>query len=204
MVLPANAQVTSDGTTNTIVNPTGNNFTILNGIEKGSNLFHSFSNFSVPTGGSAIFDPANTPHITTIFNRVTGGNVSNIDGTIYTTGNTTLGEQSSIKTTNGGNIGIVATNLQIAGGSSMIADTAGANRAGNIDIKAAERVDIIGNSGTSVSRLEAVVGATATGNGGKISAETNGAGNAGSIKIEAARFVEVTGTSPLQLRYNHV
>ncbi|MEH2361831.1 MAG: hypothetical protein V7K58_19395 [Nostoc sp.] len=40
MVLPAillwsgsaNAQVTFDGTTNTIVNPNGNNFTILNGI----------------------------------------------------------------------------------------------------------------------------------------------------------------------------
>ncbi|MHC5833647.1 MAG: two-partner secretion domain-containing protein, partial [Nostoc sp.] len=50
------AQVTSDGTTNTIVNPNGNNFTILNGIEKGNNLFHSFNNFSVPTGAWARFD----------------------------------------------------------------------------------------------------------------------------------------------------
>ncbi|MEH2357212.1 S-layer family protein [Nostoc sp.] len=80
----ANAQVTSDGTTNTIVNPNTNNFTILNGIEKGNNLFHSFSNFSVPTGGSARFDLINTPNITTIFSRVTGGNVSNIDGLIQT------------------------------------------------------------------------------------------------------------------------
>ncbi|MHC5895780.1 two-partner secretion domain-containing protein [Nostoc sp.] len=78
------AQVTSDGTTNTIVNPNGNNFTILNGIEKGNNLFHSFKNFSVPTGGSARFDLINTPNITTIFSRVTGGNVSNIDGLIST------------------------------------------------------------------------------------------------------------------------
>jgi filamentous hemagglutinin family protein len=78
------AQVTSDGTTNTIVNPSGNNFNILNGIEKGNNLFHSFSNFSVPTGGSARFDLINTPNITTIFSRVTGGNVSNIDGLIRT------------------------------------------------------------------------------------------------------------------------
>ncbi|MEH2361956.1 S-layer family protein [Nostoc sp.] len=78
------AQVTSDGTTNTIVNPNGNNFTILNGIEKGNNLFHSFNNFSVPTGGSASFDLINTPNITTIFSRVTGGNVSNIDGLIRT------------------------------------------------------------------------------------------------------------------------
>ncbi|MEH2361734.1 S-layer family protein [Nostoc sp.] len=78
------AQVTSDGTTNTIVNPNGNNFTILNGIEKGNNLFHSFNNFSVPTGAWARFDLINTPNITTIFSRVTGGNVSNIDGLIST------------------------------------------------------------------------------------------------------------------------
>ncbi|MBY5284999.1 filamentous hemagglutinin N-terminal domain-containing protein, partial [Anabaena sp. PCC 7938] len=77
-------QVTSDGTTNTIVNASGNNSNILNGIEKGNNLFHSFSNFSVPTGGSATFDLTNTPNITTIFSRVTGGNVSNIDGLIRT------------------------------------------------------------------------------------------------------------------------
>ncbi|MGJ5628363.1 filamentous hemagglutinin N-terminal domain-containing protein [Nostoc sp. CALU 1950] len=92
MVLPAillwsgdaNAQVISDSTTNSIVNQSGNNFTILNGTEKGDNLFHSFSNFSVPTGGSASFDLVNTPNITTIFSRVTGGSVSNIDGLIRT------------------------------------------------------------------------------------------------------------------------
>ncbi|MBR8834574.1 MAG: S-layer family protein [Stigonema ocellatum SAG 48.90 = DSM 106950] len=84
MLLPAIAQVTSDGTTNTIVKLNGNNFTIINGIEKGKNLFHSFSNFSVPTGGAATFDLSNTPNITTIFSRVTGGNVSNINGLIQT------------------------------------------------------------------------------------------------------------------------
>jgi filamentous hemagglutinin family protein len=84
LVLPGIAQVTSDGTTNTIVNQSGNNFNILNGINKGNNLFHSFSNFSVPTGGSGTFDLINTPNITTIFSRVTGGNVSNIDGLIQT------------------------------------------------------------------------------------------------------------------------
>ncbi|MCC5634649.1 S-layer family protein [Nostoc sp. CHAB 5844] len=84
ILLPTNAQVTSDGTTNTIVNHSGNNFTIINGIEKGNNLFHSFSNFSIPTGGSATFDLTNTPNITTIFSRVSGGNVSSIDGLIRT------------------------------------------------------------------------------------------------------------------------
>ncbi len=76
LILPAMAQVTSDQTTNTVVNSINHNFTILNGREKGNNLFHSFSNFSVPTGGSASFDLINTPNITTIFSRVTGGNVS--------------------------------------------------------------------------------------------------------------------------------
>jgi filamentous hemagglutinin family protein len=84
----ANAQVTSDGTTNTIVNPNANNFTILNGVEKGNNLFHSFSNFSVPTGAWATFDLINTPAITTIFSRVTGGSASNIDGLIRTINST--------------------------------------------------------------------------------------------------------------------
>ncbi|MEM7556814.1 MAG: filamentous hemagglutinin N-terminal domain-containing protein [Cyanobacteria bacterium P01_A01_bin.84] len=84
IILPASSQVTSDGTTNTNVNSNGNNFTIINGIEKGNNLFHSFREFSLPTGGSATFDLTNTPNITTIFSRVTGGSISNIDGLIRT------------------------------------------------------------------------------------------------------------------------
>ncbi|MDZ8260527.1 S-layer family protein [Nostoc sp. ChiQUE01b] len=84
MMLSAIAQVTSDGTTNTIINSNGNNFNIINGIEKGNNLFHSFTNFSVPNNGSAIFNLVNTPNISTIFSRVTGGNVSHIDGLIQT------------------------------------------------------------------------------------------------------------------------
>jgi filamentous hemagglutinin family protein len=84
LALPTFAQVISDRTTRTIVNPNGNKFTILNGTEKGQNLFHSFSNFSVPTGGSATFNLINTPNITTIFSRVTGGSASHIDGLIQT------------------------------------------------------------------------------------------------------------------------
>jgi filamentous hemagglutinin family protein len=83
-LVSAMAQVTSDGTSNTTVNSIGNNFTILNGLNKGDNLFHSFSNFSVPTGGAVKFDLSNTPNIITIFSRVTGGNISNIDGLIQT------------------------------------------------------------------------------------------------------------------------
>ena len=48
---PVTAQVTPDGTTNTKVNADGNNFTIEQGDRAGSNLFHSFRDFSVPNRG---------------------------------------------------------------------------------------------------------------------------------------------------------
>ena len=88
IILPAIAQVTSDVTTNTTVNSTGNDFNILNGIQKGNNLFHSFKEFSIPTGGSANFK--NSTNVVNIINRVTGGNISDIDGLIKTSGNANL------------------------------------------------------------------------------------------------------------------
>ena len=45
---------------------------------RGGNLFHSFGEFSVPTGGSATFSGPNT--IANILGRVTGGQPSFIDG----------------------------------------------------------------------------------------------------------------------------
>ncbi|MGP1384534.1 MAG: two-partner secretion domain-containing protein [Thainema sp.] len=84
----ANAQVTSDGTLSTTVSRTGSNFTINNGSRVGNNLFHSFSQFSVPTNGAAIFN--NAADVQTIFSRVTGGSASNIDGLIQTNGSANL------------------------------------------------------------------------------------------------------------------
>ncbi|MEO1432233.1 MAG: filamentous hemagglutinin N-terminal domain-containing protein [Cyanobacteria bacterium J06633_8] len=86
--LPASSQVISDGTTNTNVNQIGNNFNILNGIQKGNNLFHSFKEFSIPTGSSATFQ--NSSAIENIINRVTGGNISNIDGLIKANGSASV------------------------------------------------------------------------------------------------------------------
>lgn len=88
ITLPASCEVLSDGTTNTTVNTNGNNFTILNGIQRGGNLFHSFKEFSIPTGGSATFN--NSSAIVNIINRVTGGNISNIDGLIKANGSANL------------------------------------------------------------------------------------------------------------------
>ncbi|BAY99574.1 hypothetical protein NIES37_35570 [Tolypothrix tenuis PCC 7101] len=82
-----NAQVTPDRTLGTVVNGS-NNYNITEGTRVGNNLFHSFSEFSIPTGASASFD--NATDIQNIFSRVTGGNISNIDGAISAQGNANL------------------------------------------------------------------------------------------------------------------
>ena len=82
------AQVTPDGTTSTTVNVNGNDFTIEQGDRAGGNLFHSFGEFSVPTDGSAFFN--NSLDIDNIFSRVTGGNISNINGLLGANGTANL------------------------------------------------------------------------------------------------------------------
>jgi filamentous hemagglutinin family protein len=83
-----NAQVIPDGTLKTTVSQSGNNFTITNGNRVGNNLFHSFSQFSIPSKGSAFFN--NASDIQNIFSRVTGGSVSNIDGLMQANGSANL------------------------------------------------------------------------------------------------------------------
>jgi len=90
----AQAQVTSDRTLGTTVNGStslpcnGGTCTITGGTTAGTNLFHSFEEFSVPTSGEAHFDNAGS--IQNIISRVTGGSVSNIDGQLQANGTANL------------------------------------------------------------------------------------------------------------------
>jgi filamentous hemagglutinin family protein len=83
------AQVIPDGTLpTTVTTPNNLDFTINGGARSGNNLFHSFNQLSVPTGGSALFN--NATDVQTIFARVTGGSASNIDGLLKANGTASL------------------------------------------------------------------------------------------------------------------
>ncbi|BAY89004.1 MULTISPECIES: beta strand repeat-containing protein [unclassified Tolypothrix] len=81
------AQVTPDGSLGTVVNGSSN-YHITEGTRVGNNLFHSFSQFSISTGSSASFD--NATDIQNIFSRVSGSNISHIDGLISAKGSANL------------------------------------------------------------------------------------------------------------------
>jgi filamentous hemagglutinin family protein len=76
------AQITPDNTlpNNSRTTTTGNVQKIEGGTQAGINLFHSFEQFSVPTGNTAYFN--NPVEIQNIISRVTGKSITNIDGVV--------------------------------------------------------------------------------------------------------------------------
>ncbi len=84
---PGFGQIIPDSTLNTQVrSPNGQVFTIEGGTrpENGANLFHSFQDFSIEPNQRVIF-PA-LPGLTNILTRVTGDNLSNLNGTLQVRG----------------------------------------------------------------------------------------------------------------------
>ncbi|MGC9504097.1 filamentous hemagglutinin N-terminal domain-containing protein [Baaleninema sp.] len=84
--LPTLAQIVPDAT---LPNPSrvsveGARTRIDGGTTLGTNLFHSFEAFSIPANAEAVFE--NTPNIDNIISRVTGGEISRIDGLLQTQG----------------------------------------------------------------------------------------------------------------------
>ena len=121
---PTFAQVVSDDTVSTTVNPLENNqFEITGGEQAGNNLFHSFEQFSVPKNGSIHF--LNTAIIKNIITRVTGNHPSHIQGTITTEGTAnlillnpngiTFGENAKLQI-GGSFLGTTAQRIQFADG----------------------------------------------------------------------------------------
>jgi filamentous hemagglutinin family protein len=63
--------------------------TITGGTLSNGNWLHSFSQFSIPSGGEAFFNNVD-PAIQNIITRVTGGSISQIDGVLRANGNANL------------------------------------------------------------------------------------------------------------------
>ncbi|HEY9294800.1 MAG TPA: filamentous hemagglutinin N-terminal domain-containing protein, partial [Phormidium sp.] len=90
--LPNNSIVTPIKDTRSSVTVPGQGTPVIHlingGSQTGNNLFHSFQEFSLPTGHTATFN--NAVEISNIITRVTGNSISHIDGLIKANGRTNL------------------------------------------------------------------------------------------------------------------
>jgi filamentous hemagglutinin family protein len=104
----------ADNTLGTQVTGANNNFTINGGSTRGSSIFHSFQDFSVPTGGNATF--SRTEGTQSIVTRVTGNLSSDINGIVNTQGaNFFLINPNGV---------VFGSNAQLNVGSSLLTTTA--------------------------------------------------------------------------------
>ena len=124
------AQVVEDGTLSTEVTQSSDrNYRVGGGEQRGSNLFHSFEQFSLAENGSVVFD--NALEIQNIISRVTGSSISQIDGLIQNNGTANLfllnpngivfGENARLNL-GGSFVGTTATSLVFEDGMEFNAD----------------------------------------------------------------------------------
>jgi filamentous hemagglutinin family protein len=185
----AQAQIIPDNTlpVNSTVS-TGNCATctvIDGGTVRGANLFHSFREFSIPTGGEAYFN--NDAQVQSILSRVTGTNLSNIDGLIRANGIANLfllnpngivfGPNASLEI-GGSFVATTATSLKLPDGSEYSATSPQAppilavnltpgvqfgsraagstvSNTGNLTVPAGQSITLLGGTTTSTGTLTA-------------------------------------------------
>ncbi|MGR3279714.1 two-partner secretion domain-containing protein, partial [Acaryochloris marina NIES-2412] len=103
---------------------------LTGGASRGSNLFHSFSDFNVKSGQGAYFDSPN--NIKNILTRVTGNNISQINGILgslsradlfFLNSNGIIFGQNASLDLNGSFIGSTANTLQFQDGSLLPINT---------------------------------------------------------------------------------
>jgi filamentous hemagglutinin family protein len=89
-VSPAFAEIVPDSTLpqGSVVNPMDRVLAIAGGTQSGTTLFHSFKDFSIPSGQTVLFFP--NAAIQNMIVRVTSGERSRIDGTLAVNGNANL------------------------------------------------------------------------------------------------------------------
>ncbi len=85
VISAAHGQMATDGTVGPKQSLSGPNYAIGAdlGTQRGANLFHSFQTFNINTGESATF--TGPGGLQNVISRVTGGALSNIDGTLHST-----------------------------------------------------------------------------------------------------------------------
>ncbi|AFY72064.1 filamentous hemagglutinin family outer membrane protein (plasmid) [Thalassoporum mexicanum PCC 7367] len=168
---------------NSIVQPDGNTLNITGGAINGANLFHSFSEFSLNSGQTAHFQ--NDAAIANILTRVTGNNVSEIDGLIRANGNANL----FLLNPNGILFG---ENARLDLGGSFVATSADAIEFADGNLFAAQDAELV-----PLLTMTAPVGLQFNGNDG-----VNGAievqGNGHNFTRESPIFAPVLGVGMLE------
>ena len=134
-------QIVEDGTLSTQVQTTNNlDFTVTSGSPAGNNLFHSFEEFSVPREGSVVFAIDSGANVANIITRVTGNNISNLDGLIQITGSNAdlflinpngivFGDNASLNL-GGSFLATTATSIEFKGEDDTVFSFSAANPAG--------------------------------------------------------------------------